>query len=112
MSKPLIFNDGSQLQVCDASTIYNVITIFTSPSDAIEAWELFTRENLVHGYIGEDEFINIIPLDLDMIKDDDGVIIARFESRDKTQVELAKEELSKIMYSVQGGYENATDAYN
>lgn len=97
MAKPLIFNDGSQLQVCDASTIYNVIIVFRDPMDVMAAWELFTKENMVHGYIGRDEFADIIPLDLDMIKDDSGMIIARFESRDKTEMELIKEEINKIM---------------
>lgn len=99
MSKFLTFNDGAQLEVCDASTIYNVIVVFASPLDAMKAWELFTKENLEHGYIGDEEFSNIIPLDLDLIKDEHGIVIGRFESRDKTEMELIKEEISNILYS-------------
>jgi hypothetical protein len=99
LSKILTFNDGSQLEVCEASTIYNVIIVFSDAQNAITAWDLFTRDNLSHGYIGNDEFSDIIPLDLDMIKDDSGMIIARFESRDKTEMELIKEEIHNIMYS-------------
>lgn len=99
MSKMLTFNDGTQLEVCESSTIYNVIVVFANAQDAIALWDLFTKENLSHGYIGHDEFSNIIPLDLNMIKDDTGMIIARFESRDKTEMELIKEEIHNIMCS-------------
>lgn len=90
-----MFNDGSQIEVCDASTIYNVIIVFNSAHDAVDIWELFTRENLSHGYIGDCEFSDIVPLDLDLIKSDGNLVIARFESRDKTEVELIKDELDK-----------------
>lgn len=98
MSKILTFNDGSQIEVCDASTIYNVIIVFNTAHDAVDIWELFTRENLSHGYIGDCEFSDIVPLDLDLIKSDGGLIIARFESRDKTEIELIKDELDKYYY--------------
>ena len=99
MSKLLTFNDGSRLEVLDGSTIYDVIVIFESPEDIIPAWDLFTTENLSHGFIGSDEFCDIVPLDLDLMKNQNGMIIARFESRDKTQMELVKEEIDKYFYA-------------
>lgn len=99
MSKFLTFSDGSQLEVCESSTIYNVLVVFNNPHDAVDAWDLFTRENLSHGYIGLDEFTDIVPLDLDMIKDENGIVIARFESRDKTEMEKIKEEINSCLYS-------------
>lgn len=98
MSKILTFNDGSSLEVLDSSTIYNVVVIFSDPLDMIRAWDMFTRANLSHGTIGDEEFSDIVPLDLDAIKDGDGLIVARFESRDKTEMELIKEELDKYYY--------------
>ncbi len=98
MGKQLIFNDGSTLEVLTASTIYDVIIIFPDSNQIMPTWDLFTRENLSHGYIGDDEFYDIVPLDLDLIKDGNGLIIGRFECRDKTAMELAKEEIDKHFY--------------
>lgn len=98
MSKLLTFKDGSTLEVCDSSTIYDVIVIFPTSYDMIKAWDLFTKENLSHGTIGDMEFSDIVPLDLNLVKDEGGLIIGRFESRDKTEMELIKEELHKYYY--------------
>lgn len=98
MSKFLTFNDGASIEVLEASTIYDVIMIFDNMANLIPVWDLFTTENMVHGYIGDQEFFNIIPLDLDLVRDSSGRIIARFESRDKTNIEIAKEELNKFFY--------------
>lgn len=89
--KKLTFNNGATLEVLDASTIFDIIAVFSSPEDMIKAWDLFTKENMSHGYLGVNEFADVVPLDLDAIKDDSGRIIARFESRYKTEVELIKE---------------------
>ena len=53
MSKLLTFNDGSEISICESSTIYNVLVIFNNPHDAVDTWGLFTRENMAHGYIGD-----------------------------------------------------------
>lgn len=98
MSKILTFNDGSNIEIMESSTIYDVIMAFTDPIEMINVWNLFTRDNLSHGYIGNEEFYDIIPLDLDLIKDDNGLIIARFESRDKTKMELVKEEIDRCFF--------------
>ena len=98
MAKLLTFNDGTTIEVMSSSTIYGVIIIFNDPIKLMNTWDLFTKENLSHGTIGELEFFDIVPLDLDLIKDDNGMIIARFESRDKTKVELAQEEINEILY--------------
>lgn len=98
MSKFLTFNDGTSIEVLDTSTIYNIVVIFTDITDMVRIWDLFTRENLFHGFIGDEEFSDIVPLDLNAIKDESGLIIARFESRDKTEMELIKEELHKYYY--------------
>ena len=98
MSKMLILNNGFQVDVLEASTIYNIIKVFTDPMDVMNVWDQFTKDNLSQGYIGDDPFKDIIPLDLDLIKDDNGLIIARFESRDKTEVELIKDEIRRHYY--------------
>lgn len=99
MSKFLTFNDGASIEVLEASTIYDVIIIFSSLAEMVPVWDLFTTENMVHGYIGNQEFTNIVPLDADLIRDSSGRIIARFESRDKTNIEVAKEEINKFFYT-------------
>ena len=98
MGKFLTFNDGASIEVLEASTIYDVIIIFNNIADLVPVWSLFTRENMAHGHIGDQEFFDIVPLDVDLIRDPSGAVIARFESRDKTNMEYAKEQINKFFY--------------
>lgn len=100
MSKFLTFNDGSYIEVADSSTIYDVIIIFTDSSEIMGVWDHFTRSNMRHCILDKEEYNDIIPLDLDLIKDENGIVIARFESRPMTAIELAKDEISKRMFDV------------
>lgn len=102
MGKFLTFNDGSYIEVAESSTIYDVIMIFTEPVDIMEIWSHFTRANMSHCMLDNVEYFDIIPLDLDLIKDEENdLIIARFESREMTAIELAKSEINKYMLNVE-----------
>lgn len=101
MSKFLTFNDGSYIEVANSSTIFDVIIIFTEPTDIMEVWSHFTRDNMSHCILDNQEYFDIIPLDLDLIKDEENsIIIARFESREMTTIELAKSEINKYMLNI------------
>jgi hypothetical protein len=101
MAKYLTFNDGSYIEVAESSTIYDVIMVFTEPVDIMEIWSHFTRENMSHCMLNDVEYFDIVPLDLDLIKDEENsLIIARFESREMTAIELAKSEISKYMLNI------------
>jgi len=98
MSKILTFKNGYSIEVYDKSTIHNIVIIFANPEDAIKAWEQFTVENMEYCIFDNMEYYNIVPLDLDLIKDDNGIVIARFESRNKTEIELIKDQIRDCLY--------------
>lgn len=98
MSKLLIFKNGYTLEVYDKSTIHDIIVIFNNAESAIKAWEQFTVENMECCVFNDREYYDIVPLDLDLIRDDDGIIIARFESRDKTEIEKIKDQIRSCLY--------------
>lgn len=98
MSKILTFKNGYSIEVYDKSTIYNIVIIFATPEDAIKVWEQFTVENMEYCVFDNMEYYNIVPLDLDLIKDDNGIVIARFESRNKTEIELIKDQIRDCLY--------------
>lgn len=98
MSKILTFKNGYSLEVYDQSTIHNIIVIFNSPETAIETWKQFTIENMEYCIFDNMEYYDIVPLDLDMIRDEDGIVIARFESRNKTEIEKIKDQIRSCLY--------------
>ena len=98
MSKILTFKNGYSFEVYDKSTINNIIIIFANPESAIEAWKQFTPENMEYCVLDDMEYFDIVPLDLDLIRDDDGIIIARFESRNKTEIEKIKDQIRSCLY--------------
>lgn len=98
MSKLLTFKNGQTLEVYDRSTIHNIVIIFANPEDAIEAWKQFTKENMEYCIFDNMEYHDLVPLDMDLIRDDDGIVIARFESRNKTEIELIKEQIRSCLY--------------
>lgn len=98
--KTLELSDGTTLQVEDVSTVTAMIIINADYSgvDAIRGY--ITEENLKNAKLidgsKETTLVNIIPVNVETYSRYEGNVTIRLNLREKTEIELMREELNSI----------------
>ena len=102
MSEILVLKNGSEINIEPGASLSSVGVVSTTKEEMVAVWDLLTVENLkeVHFKNAEGEVIgeyaNLILENETSVIQADGSIITYFNLRQKTEVELLKEEIEAL----------------
>lgn len=102
MSEKLILNNQLQLNIESGSSIFDMKVVSATKYDMVSTWDMLTEENLKHIEIQNKDGIvigvyNNILLDSETSTiRPDGKILTSFHLREKTEVELLREEIEAL----------------
>lgn len=107
----LVLKNGEEIQIESGSSIANLIMVFRTKADMVAVWNLLTEENLKSIQIKNSDNVVIGEYDNLVLENEvstlrgDGTVITSFNFRQKTELELLKEEMEilKIGQEVQDG---------
>lgn len=99
MKNKLILNDSSSIEIENASSILDVKILSATKTDMVSRWDMLTEENLkfvkiqdaAGGIVGTYENL-VLDNETSTIRKD-GTILTSFHLREKTEVELLREEV-------------------
>lgn len=101
MKDILTLANGTTVELENGATLGSMKVIFANKASMVETWNMFTDENLkiatVTNSIGVviGEYTNLVCASVTSKEQEDGTILTVFELRQKTEVELLKEELAQ-----------------
>lgn len=98
MKDKMILKDGTTLELENGASLGNMQVVFQDKTSMVETWDKFTDENLKSVQItdGNDaviaEYTDLILVSVTSAEKEDGTILTTFALREKTEVELLKEQ--------------------
>lgn len=101
----LLLANESKIKIENGSSISNIMTSFESKSIMAAVWDLFTEENLKNiKIVTEDdeilaEYNDFILASETSVVQKDGTVYTCFTLREKTELELLKEEVEQLKAS-------------
>lgn len=102
MKEKLVLTDGTELEIEGGAELSNVLVVFDTKYDMINAWDKLTESNLskIQFTSGSGEIFSeyenlILDSETSTIKAD-GKILTSFHLREKTEVELLKERIAML----------------
>lgn len=102
MRDKLILNDNTEITIESSSSLSDIRIVSETKSDMISTWDILTEENLKSVQIQNGDGINVanyenLVLDSETsIVQSDGTILTSFHLREKTEVELLREEIEAL----------------
>ena len=107
----LVLKDENKIQIETGSGLSDMMVVSATKEEMISTWDLLTAENLKAVQIrnSEDvvlgEYANLVLESETSVVQADGTILTRFKLRQKTEVELLREEVEalKLGQEVQDG---------
>lgn len=102
MKSKLILNDNSSIEIESASSLSDIRVLSKTKADMLSAWDMLTEGNLksiqiqdaAGGIVGAYE--NLVLHDETSSIREDGTVLTSFHIREKTAVELLREEVSAL----------------
>ena len=99
--KTLTFTDGRTLEVSDISSTTAIFMEYNSYSSVDTVRAYFTEANLKNATLTDEDgnvqtLVNIVPLNVQVNSGYDGAVSARYNLREKTELELIKEEINAL----------------
>ena len=98
MKDILVLTDKTQIEIESGSTLDSISVIFSDKESMIQSWDKMTQDNLKYVKItdGNDvkiaEYNDLVLSYVTSIEQEDGTILTTFTFREKTEVELLKEQ--------------------
>lgn len=102
MKDKLILNDQTEIQIESGSALSDIKVLSQTKSDMIAVWDKLTAENLVSvqiknaGGVSVGNYANLILNSETSVEQRDGTIFTSFRLREKTEVELLREEVDAL----------------
>lgn len=96
----LILANGTQIELQDGSALGNIIVVFPDKEALVTTWDEMTSDNLKSVTITDAndsviaEYSDLVLVSVESAEKEDGSISTSFLLREKTEVELLKEELA------------------
>lgn len=102
MNSKLILNDNSSIEIESASSLSDIRVLSKTKADMLSTWDMLTEGNLksmqiqdaAGGIVGTYE--NLVLHDETSSIRKDGAVLTSFHIREKTEVELLREEVSAL----------------
>jgi len=98
----LILKDKSEIKIESGASLNDIRVLFQDKKSMIETWDAMTKENLSEFQIQNSDGLTIgryenIVLDSETsTTQEDGTILTSFHLREKTEVEILKEEINSL----------------
>lgn len=102
MKDKLILNDQTEIQIESGSALSDIKVLSQTKSDMIAVWDKLTAENLVSVQVKNADgvsvgnYANLILSSETSVEQKDGTVLTNFRLREKTEVELLKEEIDAL----------------
>lgn len=94
--KTLTLNNETSFNFTDESTILALVTVLDTFTEVDEIRDAMTEENLAGATFDGETVENIIPLAISARADADGKVVVNFTNREKTEVEIMKDEITEL----------------
>ena len=101
MKDKMILKDGTTVELESGASLGNMQVVFPDKTSMVETWDKLTDENLKSVQItdGNDnliaEYTDLILVSVTSTEKEDGTILTTFALREKTEVELLKEQTAQ-----------------
>ncbi len=101
MSK-MVLTSGTEIKIEDGASLSAIVVVSESKTAMVEVWDSFTSENLKEVQIQNDdgtvvgEFADLVLVSETSTEQSDGTVQTTFKLRQKTEMELLKEEIAAI----------------
>ena len=98
MKDKMILKDGTTEELESGASLGNMQVVFQDKASMVEIWDKFTDENLKSVQITNGngaviaEYTDLILVSVTSTEQEDGAIMTTFSLREKTEVELLKEQ--------------------
>lgn len=107
MNDTLILKNGTELQIESGASLTDIRVLFPTKQDMIAAWDMLTEENLKEmsikdadgGIVGRHS--NLLLENETSTIQEDGTVLTSFNLREKTEIEMLKEEISDLKKGLQ-----------
>ena len=101
MKDKLILNDGATVELEPGASLSSMQAVFADKASMIITWDKFTADNLKTVQIKNGENLTAAYNDLLLVSEtslvqEDGTILTSFHLREKTEMELLKEEVAAL----------------
>lgn len=101
MKDKLILADGTTVEIEAGSSLGSMQVVFADKESMVETWDKFTDENLKSVQITDGngaviaEYTDLVLVSVSSTEKEDGTILTTFALREKTEVELLKEQTAQ-----------------
>ena len=101
MKDKLILNDGTIIEIESGASLDTIRVISDSKDSLVSVWDKFTEENLkkVEFMTSSDtliaEYTHLVLNSVTSIEQEEGTILTTFSLREKSELELLKEEIAQ-----------------
>ena len=101
MKDKMILKDGTTVELEGGSSLGSMQVVFSDKASMVETWDKFTDENLKSVQITNGngaviaEYADLILVSVTSTEQEDGTILTTFSLREKTEVELLKEQTAQ-----------------
>lgn len=106
MSDKLILANGSEINIKEGGSLSSIGVVSSTKEEMLSVWDLLTKENLKNVQVKNNDdviiakYSNLI-LENEISKEqEDGSIFTYFRLREKTEVEILKEEVDALKSSM------------
>lgn len=102
MKDILVLADGTTVELESGASLGNMKAVFADKASMVETWDKFTDENLKTVQITDGngtvlaEYTDLILVSVTSTEREDGTILTTFALREKTELELLKEEMASM----------------
>lgn len=102
MKDKLILNDQTEIEIESASSLNDIKVLSQTKSDMIAVWDKLTAENLVSVQVKNADgvvvgrYTDLILASETSTVQKNGIILTNFNLREKTEVELLREEVNDL----------------
>ncbi len=94
--KTLVLSNETSFNFTDESTIFFLVTVLDTFTKVDEIRDAMTEENLAGATFDGEVVENIIPVSCSARADADGKVVVNFTNREKTEVEIMKDEITEL----------------
>ncbi len=105
MKDTLVLKNGTELQLESGASLTDMRVLFPTKQDMIATWDMLTKENLQEMLIKNADgvivgrYSNLLLENETSTVQEDGTVLTSFHLREKTEVEMLKEEISDLKES-------------
>ncbi|RKI94290.1 hypothetical protein D7V94_01725 [Parablautia intestinalis] len=105
MKDTLVLKNGTELQLESGASLTDMRVLFPTKQDMLAGWDMLTKENLEEMLIRNADgvivgrYSNLLLESETSTVQEDGTVLTSFHLREKTEIEILKEEISDLKES-------------